>query len=82
MDSQLEHTLVAIWKRVLQLEHVGLDDNFFDLGGHSLMVVRVQTRLRGLLERDIPIVEMFQYPTIRTMAAHLSREPATQGGSR
>ena len=81
-SSQLEETIARVWRDVLALDEVGVDDNFFDLGGHSLMVVRVQTRLRGLLERDIPIVEMFQYPTIRTMAAHLSREPATQGGSR
>jgi amino acid adenylation domain-containing protein len=81
-SSQLEVTIARVWRDVLGLDEVGVDDNFFDLGGHSLMVVRVQTRLRGILDRDIPIVEMFQYPTIRTMATHLSQAPAAPGRSR
>jgi acyl-CoA synthetase (AMP-forming)/AMP-acid ligase II len=81
-SSQLEVTIARVWRDVLGLDEVGVDDNFFDLGGHSLMVVRVQTRLRGILDRDIPIVEMFQYPTIRAMATHLSQAPAAPGRSR
>jgi amino acid adenylation domain-containing protein len=72
MDSQLEHTLVAIWKRVLQLEHVGLDDNFFDLGGDSLLIVAVHAQLRKALERDIELTDLFDCTTIRTLAKHLS----------
>jgi amino acid adenylation domain-containing protein len=68
--SELERTIAQVWRDVLRLDEVGVDDNFFDLGGHSLLLVRVQTRLRETLNREVPIVEMFQYPTIRTMAAH------------
>lgn len=71
--SELERTIARVWRDVLRLDEVGVDDNFFDLGGHSLLLVRVQTRLRETLEREVPIVEMFQYPTIRTMAAHFAR---------
>src|SRR5678815_978336 len=56
---------------VLPLDDVGVDDNLFDVGGHSLLLVQVQAKLRDVLEREIAIVEMFQYPTIRAMATHL-----------
>jgi acyl carrier protein len=55
-------------------EKLGVDDNFFDLGGHSLLVVQVRARLRETLGREVSIVDMFQYPTIRSIAAHLERQ--------
>jgi len=74
--GRVEDAIAAAWREVLSVEQVGIDDNFFDLGGHSLLLVQVQAKLRGGLGQDVPIVEMFQYPTIRTMAAHLSRSMA------
>ena len=53
------------------MERVGLHDNFFDLGGHSLLVMQVQGRLRRLLEREIPIVDLFRYPTVSALGRHL-----------
>ena len=79
--GRTEDALAAVWREVLRLERVGIDDNFFDLGGHSLLLVQVQAKLRSGLGQDVPIVEMFQYPTIRTMAAHLSRAAAHAGVS-
>ncbi|HWP74833.1 MAG TPA: phosphopantetheine-binding protein, partial [Methylomirabilota bacterium] len=79
--GRTEDALAAVWREVLRLEQVGIDDNFFDLGGHSLLLVQVQAKLRSGLGQDVPIVEMFQYPTIRTMAAHLSRAAAHAGVS-
>ncbi|HET8533208.1 MAG TPA: non-ribosomal peptide synthetase, partial [Methylomirabilota bacterium] len=79
--GRLEAAIAATWREVLRLEQVGVDDNFFDLGGHSLLLVQVQAKLRGVLGRDIAIVEMFQYPTVRTMAAHLGG-PEAGGGAR
>jgi amino acid adenylation domain-containing protein len=72
-----EQAIAAVWRDVLRLEELGIDDNFFDLGGHSLLVVQVQARLRETLRRDMSIVEMFQYPTIRSIAAHLERQAAS-----
>lgn len=65
-----ERLLADIWCRVLQLERVGLDDNFFDIGGHSLLLAAVQ---RGLAERrhDLSIVTFFEYTTIQRLARYL-----------
>ncbi|HJR00343.1 MAG TPA: amino acid adenylation domain-containing protein [Methylomirabilota bacterium] len=74
--GRIEDSIAAAWREVLRLEQVGVDDNFFDLGGHSLLLVQVQAKLRSALDREIAIVEMFQYPTVRTMAGHLARSTA------
>ena len=73
-SSAIERSIAEVWCELLHLAVVGADDNFFDLGGHSLLVVQLQAKLRQKLDRVIPIVEMFQYPTIRTIAAHLARQ--------
>ena len=71
--SQLEQTLAAIWRAVLQIDHVGIDDNFFDLGGHSLLVAQVHSRLREQLGVELSMVDLFKYPTISVLAAHLQQ---------
>jgi len=70
--SGLEQTVAGIWRELLRVGQVGLHDNFFDLGGHSLLVVQMQARLRAALARDVPVVKLFQYPTIGALAAFLS----------
>lgn len=70
--TELGRTLATIWRDVLGLDHVGADDNFFDLGGHSLLMVRVQSRLAEALGRDVPVVDLFRYPTVRSLARHLA----------
>ena len=69
--SALEQQIAEIWKKDLKLATVGVDDNFFDIGGHSLSLVRVHQALQKALAREIPITELFQYPTIRSLAAQL-----------
>ncbi|PCC69208.1 amino acid adenylation domain-containing protein [Nannocystis exedens] len=69
--TDVEATLAAIWRRLLGLDEVGLDDPFFELGGHSLLLAQVRAAIRTQLGRDVPIVELFQHPTIRSLAAHL-----------
>ena len=66
--SELEQQLVAVWQEVLGAEKVGVDDNFFDLGGNSLLVTRVHARIKPLFEREVRVVDLFQYPTIRLLA--------------
>jgi len=70
--TEAEKTVAVIWREVLGLEKVGLDDNFFDLGGHSLLVTRVQAGLAAVCGRTIPVVEMFRYTTVRALAGYLS----------
>ena len=71
-SNGLEASLQAIWCEVLEVPEVGRDDNFFDLGGHSLLLVRVQDRLREVLGREVGIVELFRFPTVRQLAGFLS----------
>ncbi|MBW8768040.1 MAG: hypothetical protein JF630_18120, partial [Geodermatophilales bacterium] len=62
-------------------ERVGIDDNFFDSGGHSLLTVRVYHRLKSALGRELPLVALFEHPTIRTLARYLDAgeaEPASR----
>ncbi|MBD2611527.1 amino acid adenylation domain-containing protein [Nostoc punctiforme FACHB-252] len=73
-QSQMEQQIAKLWQEVLHLEQVGIHDNFFDLGGHSLLVLTVNNKLRGILQRDISVVTMFQNPTIYSLAQYLSQE--------
>jgi amino acid adenylation domain-containing protein len=70
-DSQLERTLVELWQRILQIPHVGLDDNFFDLGGDSLLLVAVHSNLQKILQTEISLTDLFEFATIRKLAQHL-----------
>ncbi|MFW6295863.1 MAG: non-ribosomal peptide synthetase [Halothece sp.] len=71
-NSNLEQQIAEIWQKILDVETVGIDDNFFDLGGHSLLIVQVRSQLETLLKREIPLVTLFQYPTIRSLANYLN----------
>lgn len=76
--SDLERAIAAIWCEVLRVPAVGNRDNFFDLGGHSLLVVQVHQRLTKVVQRPFPITDLFRFPTVQTIAAHLSKSaPAT-----
>jgi acyl carrier protein len=76
--NELERMIAGIWSEVLGLEQVGTQDNFFDLGGHSLRLLQVHLKLRQALGRDVPLFELFQYPTVSTLAAHLHRGADTE----
>ncbi|MGW1792803.1 acyl carrier protein [Streptomyces tubercidicus] len=69
-----------LWCEALGLPEVNPSDNFFDLGGHSLLLHTVRDRLHERLGRDIPLVELFQYPTVRALAEYLAAG-ATAGGA-
>ncbi|HZI31263.1 MAG TPA: non-ribosomal peptide synthetase, partial [Candidatus Binatia bacterium] len=71
--TELEKDIAGIWRELLRVEQVGLHDNFFDLGGNSLLVVEAQAKLRGVAGLDLPVVRLFQYPTIGSLATFLSR---------
>src|SRR5205814_5377505 len=68
----LEETIAALLRDVLRVDRIGIHDNFFDAGAHSLSIVQVQQKLRAILGREIPVVALFQYPTIAALAAHLT----------
>ncbi len=72
-QSELERIIAAVWQEALAVKKVGIHDNFFDLGGHSLLLAKVHSRLREVLERDLSLVELFKNPTVSSLAAALSR---------
>ncbi|BAY81639.1 microcystin synthetase B [Calothrix parasitica NIES-267] len=66
-----EETIATIWKEVLKLEQVGVYDNFFDLGGNSLLATRINSRLRQTFELDLPLRSIFEKPTIVAIAEYV-----------
>ena len=69
-----EELLAAIWADVLKVERVGIHDHFFEMGGNSLMVLRLISRIRKDLDVTLPLNVVFQAPTIEQMSAVLSAE--------
>jgi len=69
-----EEILVNIWKDILKLPEIGINENFFDLGGHSLMATQVLARIRGAFEVELPLKEFFASPVISDLALLIERE--------
>ncbi|MFN9422820.1 MupA/Atu3671 family FMN-dependent luciferase-like monooxygenase [Gemmatimonas sp.] len=69
---QLEQAIAGVWQDVLRLPVTGMHDNFFDLGGHSLLVVQVHQRLQAHLGQSFPVTDLFRFATVHTIAAHLA----------
>jgi acyl carrier protein len=67
----VEKAIATIWGEFLGLSDPSVTDNFFDLGGHSMMMIQVCNRLRERLNQDVPVLMMFQFPTIRSLAQAL-----------
>jgi acyl carrier protein len=78
-QSEAEQTIADVWRLVLKIDQVGRDDNFFEVGGNSLMLVQVNSQLIEKFGRDIAITDLFQYPTVASLAARLSETQAKTG---
>jgi aryl carrier-like protein len=77
--SELERTVAEVWRGVLSLPEVGVHDNFFDLGGTSLLLYRVYSRLREV-RGDLRLVDLFRYATVEALAGWLGA-PGESGGA-
>jgi hypothetical protein len=75
-QSELEQMIAAVWKELLKLDRVGVQSNFFDLGGHSILLAQAHAKLGEIIQREIPMIAMFQFPTISSLAGYLSQEHA------
>ncbi|HEX3891037.1 MAG TPA: non-ribosomal peptide synthetase [Terracidiphilus sp.] len=70
--SDIERIVAHAWQDALAITTVGLNDNFFDLGAHSLTVAEVHARLQAVLGREIPLVDLFHFSNVKELAARLA----------
>jgi len=72
-STPTEGLLAEIWSEVLKTDRIGIHDNFFDLGGHSFLAIKAHSRLSKTLGREIPLLKLFEYPTLQTLASFLDQ---------
>ena len=77
-QGDLEKSVAKVWETVLEMENPGTQDNFFDLGGHSLLMIQVHQQLREVLGKNVPLVQIYKHPTIHQLAQYLSQEPGEE----
>ncbi|MEH2081254.1 MAG: amino acid adenylation domain-containing protein [Nostoc sp.] len=73
-QTEVKQAIANIWQQMLQLEKVGIHDNFFDLGGHSLLLIQIHTKLREVFPQEISVINLFEYPTISSLAKYLTQK--------
>jgi amino acid adenylation domain-containing protein len=70
--NEVEQKIAAMWEELLRVNKVGRDNNFFDLGGHSLLIMQVVSKLEQTFGRKVPVMEVFRHPTVRSLASYLT----------
>ena len=75
--SPMERQLCELWQKLLRVEKVGIEEDFFELGGHSLLAVRLFAQIEKMTGRKLPLVTLFQAPTIAQLASVLGAEQAS-----
>ncbi|WP_439846177.1 surfactin non-ribosomal peptide synthetase SrfAB [Bacillus spizizenii] len=78
-ETELEESLCRIWKKTLGIEATGIDDNFFDLGGHSLKGMMLIANIQAELEKTVPLKALFEQPTVRQLAACMEASSVSGG---
>jgi acyl carrier protein len=73
-QNHQEQTIIEIWQELLGIEQIGVHDNFFDLGGNSLIGGKVIARLNEALKVDLPIVKLFERPTVNSLVRLITTE--------
>ena len=69
--NEIEQKIAELWQRLLQVEKVGVNDSFFDLGGHSLLLAGMFRELRQMYDTELSVIDLFRYPTISMLAEHV-----------
>jgi acyl-coenzyme A synthetase/AMP-(fatty) acid ligase/acyl carrier protein len=77
-QTVIEHTLVNIWKELLQVKRVGTMDNFFQLGGHSLIIMRLISAIRKELKVELSIKDFFQFTTVSALGKYIEIQTTTE----
>ncbi len=70
--NELERAIANIWREALDINRVGTHDNFFDLGGHSLLIPKIHAAIADKLGRELPMTDLFRYPTVSALAERLA----------
>jgi len=73
-QNATEEAIACVWQEALRINKVGRHDNFFDLGGHSLLMAQVHARLQSEFKREVSMLDLFRYPTINSLANFLGQE--------
>lgn len=79
-SNETEERIAAIWKEALGVSEVGVYDNFFEVGGHSLLLTKIHSRLNAEFEREFSLIDLFTYSTIAAFAKFVSGEEEEAGG--
>lgn len=69
--NDIEKKVEKIWESILNIDHIGVNDNFFDIGGHSLLLIQVYYKIKESFKTDLAVVDMFKYSTIRSLSEYL-----------
>jgi acyl carrier protein len=79
--NEIERVIEQAWKEALGVDNVSLNENFFDLGAHSLLVAEVHVQLQQRLGREFPVIDLFHFPCVAALASHLNGELAPRRNS-
>lgn len=74
-QTEVENAIASVWKKALNIEKIGIYDNFFEIGGHSLLLVMVHSQLREIFTTELSTLDLFRYPTISDLAEYLGFSP-------
>ena len=72
-SSSLSQMIISLWQEELGLSNLKIDDNFFEIGGHSLIVTKIYKKLQEKIKADFPIIKIFQYPNAKSLAEYLEK---------
>jgi amino acid adenylation domain-containing protein/FkbM family methyltransferase len=79
-SNDIERTIGRAWRDVLGVERISINDNFFSIGGNSILLAQVCGKLRKSLDHDLSVVDLFKYPTVSALALHINTERAGDRG--
>ncbi len=78
--TPVEEVISGIWTQVLGVDQVGVDDNFFEVGGHSLSATQLISRLRTVFQIELPLRHIFEFPTVATLAKAIAQIQQSKDG--
>ncbi|MBC3759106.1 amino acid adenylation domain-containing protein [Hyunsoonleella sp. SJ7] len=71
--NEIEELVHGVWKEVLEIENIGVNENFFRIGGNSLNAISITSRLKAMLELEVPVTDVFNYPTIEAYSQNIEK---------